>query len=165
MRRPVSAAADSAGVDLEAILENSRKKDGASRAAGRPFDQILLVGGATKSPCVRRFVENTLGRKPNVSLVNPDEAVALGAAIHAGSLEGSIENVQTLNSMQASLIRALTAKMKRDCSDPDGDWDDDASCVDDDWDDACEDVCEEDDWGPENLDELLELEEEGPHSS
>jgi len=165
MRRPVSAAADSAGVDLEAILENFRKKDGASRAAGRPFDQILLVGGATKSPCVRRFVENTLGRKPNVSLVNPDEAVALGAAIHAGSLEGSIENVQTLNSMQASLIRALTAKMKRDCSDPDGDWDDDASCVDGDWDDACEDVCEEDDWGPENLDELLELEEEGPRSS
>ena len=52
-----------------------------------------------------------------MSLVNPDEAVALGAAIHAGSLEGSIENVQTLNSMQASLIRALTAKMKRDDTD------------------------------------------------
>lgn len=158
MRHPVSAAADSAGVDLEAILENSRKKDGASRAAGRPFDQILLVGGATKSPCVRRFVENTLGRKPNVSLVNPDEAVALGAAIHAGSLEGSIENVQTLNSMQASLIRALTAKMKRD--DTDGDWDDDTSCVDGDWDESCEE-----DWGPENLDELLDFEDEGPRSS
>ena len=86
------------------------------------------------------------------------ESVALGAAIHAGSLEGSIENVQTLNSMQASLIRALTAKMKRD--DTDGDWDDDTSCVDGDWDESCEE-----DWGPENLDELLDFEDEGPRSS
>jgi len=155
MRRPVSAAADSAGVDLEAIMENSLKKDGASRAAGRPFDQILLVGGATKSPCVRRFVENTLGRKPNVSLVNPDEAVALGAAVHAGALEGTIENVQTLNSMQASLIRALTAKMNiaRDDACDEIDFDDDVACVDGDWDEACED--EDDDWGPEDLDDLV----------
>jgi len=145
MRRPVSAAADSAGVDLEAIMENSKRKDGASRAAGRPFDQILLVGGATRSPCVRRFVENTMGRKPNVSLVNPDEAVALGAAIHAGSLEGTIENVQTLNSMQASLIRALTAKMQSSADGVDESFDDDEYA--------------DDEWGPEDLDELLDMDE------
>ena len=136
MRHPVSAAADSAGVDLEAIMENANKKDGASRAAGRPFDQILLVGGATRSPCVRRFVENTMGRKANEKLVNPDEAVALGAAIHAGSLEGSIENIQTFNSLQAGLVRALTAKLN---GTPD------MYEVDDD---------DDDDWGPENLDDI-----------
>ena len=42
----------------------------------------------------------------------------------------------------------------------DGDWDDDTSCVDGDWDESCEE-----DWGPENLDELLDLEDEGPRSS
>jgi molecular chaperone DnaK len=145
MRRPVSIAADSAGVDLEAIMDNARRKDGASRAAGRPFDQILLVGGATRSPCVRRFVENTMDRKPNTSLVNPDEAVALGAAIHAGSLEGTVENVQTLNSMQASLIRALTVKMQAQAANVDASFDDD-------------DEYDEDDWGPEDLD-ALRLEE------
>lgn len=164
MRRPVAAAADSAGVDLEAIMENSLKKDGASRAAGRPFDQILLVGGATKSPCVRRFVENTLGRKPNVSLVNPDEAVALGAAVHAGALEGSIENVQTLNSMQASLMRALMSKMSEAREDNrEAPFDDDVVCSESDWDDACEeDEADEGDyWGPQNLEDLLEDEAEG----
>jgi molecular chaperone DnaK (HSP70) len=131
----VSAAADSAGVDLEAIMENANKKDGASRAAGRPFDQILLVGGATRSPCVRRFVENTMGRKANETLVNPDEAVAIGAAIHAGSLEGSIENIQTFNSLQAGLLRALTAKLN---GTPD----------------MYDDVDDDDDWGPENLEDI-----------
>lgn len=133
MRQPVSVAADSAGVDLEAIMENANKKDGASRAAGRPFDKILLVGGATRTPCVRRFVENTMGRKANEALVNPDEAVALGAAIHAGSLEGSIGHIQTFNSLQANLMRALTAKMQ---GAPD------ARASDDD----------DDDWGPDDLD-------------
>jgi len=107
---------------------------------------------------VRRFVENTLGRKPNVSLVNPDEAVALGAAVHAGALEGTIEHVQTLNSMQASLIRALTAKMniERDAARADVDFDDDVACVDGDWDEACDDDADDDDWGPENLDDLMD---------
>ena len=161
MREPVAAAADSAGVDLEAILENAKKKDGASRAAGRPFDQILLVGGATRSPFVRRFVANTLGREPNVSLVYPDEAVALGAAIHAGSLEGTIENVQTLNSMQASLMRALMAKMNTlDADSEDKEFDDDVTCMEDDWHDSCDEgnvEDDEDDWGPDDLGNLLIL--------
>ena len=50
---------------------------------------MSLVCGATKTPAVRRFVENTCGRKPRPDLVNPDEVVALGAAVQAGSLEGS----------------------------------------------------------------------------
>ena len=82
-----------------------------SRAA---LDHVLLVGGATKTPAVRRFVENTFGRKPSAGLVNPDEVVALGAAAHAGALEGVATASDALGPMQASLIRAFAAKMREE---------------------------------------------------
>jgi molecular chaperone DnaK len=50
---------------------------------------ILLVGGSTRIPCVKRLVEETLGAVPH-SLVDPDLTVARGAAIQAGLIEGSI---------------------------------------------------------------------------
>jgi molecular chaperone DnaK len=52
---------------------------------------ILLVGGSTRIPCVKKLVEETLGAIPH-SLVDPDLTVARGAAIQAGLLEGSINN-------------------------------------------------------------------------
>jgi molecular chaperone DnaK len=52
---------------------------------------ILLVGGSTRIPCVKKLVEDTLGAIPR-SLVDPDLTVARGAAIQAGLLEGSINN-------------------------------------------------------------------------
>ncbi|MDR1625735.1 MAG: Hsp70 family protein [Spirochaetia bacterium] len=52
---------------------------------------ILLVGGSTRIPCVKRLVEETLGAVPR-SLVDPDLTVARGAAIQAGLIEGSINN-------------------------------------------------------------------------
>jgi molecular chaperone DnaK len=52
---------------------------------------ILLVGGSTRIPCVKRLVEETLGAVPR-SLVNPDLTVARGAAIQAGLIEGSINS-------------------------------------------------------------------------
>ena len=114
MRMPVETCSDAAGIHLEALQANSRKKKkrGGGKHAGRPFDQILLGGGATKTPAVRRFVENTFGRKPKPGLVDPDEVVALGAAVHAGALEGSLAETETLGPMQASLIRAFAAKMR-----------------------------------------------------
>jgi hypothetical protein len=63
---------------------------------------------------VRRFVENTFGRKPSAGLVNPDEVVALGAAAHAGALEGVATASDALGPMQASLIRAFAAKMREE---------------------------------------------------
>ena len=119
MRLPVEIASDSAGINLEALQAASGKGKGIknkrtlARRGGRPFDHILLVGGATKTPAVRRFVENTFGRKPRPGLVNPDEVVALGAAVHAGSLEGLLAETETLGPMQASLIRAFAGKMRR----------------------------------------------------
>jgi molecular chaperone DnaK len=52
---------------------------------------ILLVGGSTRIPCVKKLVEKTLGAVPR-SLVDPDLTVARGAAIQAGLIEGSINN-------------------------------------------------------------------------
>ncbi|MDR1318372.1 MAG: Hsp70 family protein [Treponema sp.] len=52
---------------------------------------ILLVGGSTRIPCVKKLVEETLGAVPR-SLVDPDLTVARGAAIQAGIIEGTINN-------------------------------------------------------------------------
>lgn len=59
-------------------------------------DDILLVGGMTRMPKVRAVVEEVFGKKPNTS-VNPDETVALGAAIQGGVLSGEIQNVLLLD--------------------------------------------------------------------
>jgi molecular chaperone DnaK len=65
-------------------------------------DDVILVGGSTRIPFVRRHVAGVFGREPNVS-VNPDEAVALGAAIQAGILERAVENVLLLDVTPLSL--------------------------------------------------------------
>lgn len=59
-------------------------------------DDILLVGGMTRMPKVRTVVQEVFGKKPNTS-VNPDETVALGAAIQGGVLSGEIQNVLLLD--------------------------------------------------------------------
>lgn len=51
--------------------------------------QVILVGGSTRIPAVQQLVEKLAGKKPNVS-VNPDEVVALGAAVQAGVLAGQV---------------------------------------------------------------------------
>jgi len=54
------------------------------------IDEVILVGGMTRMPLVQGEVEKFFGKKPNVS-VNPDEVVALGAAVQAGNLQGDIK--------------------------------------------------------------------------
>ena len=66
------------------------------------LDEIILVGGATRMPLVRRFVAELFGREPNTSQ-NPDEAVALGATIQAGILSGAVQNVVLLDVTPLSL--------------------------------------------------------------
>ncbi len=53
------------------------------------IDEVILVGGMTRMPLVQKKVEEFFGKKPNVS-VNPDEVVAIGAAIQAGQLQGDL---------------------------------------------------------------------------
>lgn len=60
------------------------------------IDEILLVGGMTRMPAVKAAVEKFFGKKPNESQ-NPDEVVALGAAIQGGVLQGDVQDVLLLD--------------------------------------------------------------------
>lgn len=66
------------------------------------LDAVILVGGATRMPLVRRFVAEIFGREPDCSQ-HPDEAVALGATIQAGVLSGAVGNVTLLDVTPLSL--------------------------------------------------------------
>lgn len=66
------------------------------------LDDVILVGGQTRMPLVRRLVAEIFGREPNISQ-NPDEAVALGATIQAGILSGAVQNVVLLDITPLSL--------------------------------------------------------------
>ena len=66
------------------------------------IDQVLLVGGSTRIPAVQEAVKRELGKEPNKS-VNPDEAVAIGAAIQGGVLAGDVKDVLLLDVTPLSL--------------------------------------------------------------
>jgi molecular chaperone DnaK len=66
------------------------------------LDAVVLVGGATRMPLVRRLVSEIFGQEPNTSQ-HPDEAVALGAVLQAGILEGSVRDVTLLDVTPLSL--------------------------------------------------------------
>jgi molecular chaperone DnaK len=69
----------------------------------RELDEVILVGGATRMPAVQQLVRRlTGGKEPNQS-VNPDEVVAIGAAIQAGVLAGEVKNVVLLDVTPLSL--------------------------------------------------------------
>ena len=77
----------------------------ALEAAGLTPDQVenvILVGGQTRTPKVQQIVESIFGRPPNRS-INPDEVVAIGAAIQAGVLQGEIKDVVLLDVTPLSL--------------------------------------------------------------
>lgn len=77
----------------------------ALKDAGIPagkIDEVILVGGATRVPAVQQIVREMLGKEPNRS-VNPDEVVALGAAVQAGVLTGHVEDVVLLDVTPLSL--------------------------------------------------------------
>ncbi|GAG53176.1 unnamed protein product, partial [marine sediment metagenome] len=59
------------------------------------IDQVILVGGSTRIPRVREITKGIFGKDPNLS-VNPDEAVAMGAAIQGGILGGEVEEQMVL---------------------------------------------------------------------
>ena len=66
------------------------------------LDDVILVGGQTRMPMVRALVQDIFGREPNTN-ANPDEAVALGATIQAGILEGGVQNMVLLDVTPLSL--------------------------------------------------------------
>lgn len=66
------------------------------------IDEVLLVGGSTRMPAVQALVEQLTGKKPNMS-VNPDEVVAIGAAIQGGVLAGDVQGILLLDVTPLSL--------------------------------------------------------------
>jgi molecular chaperone DnaK len=66
------------------------------------INEVVLVGGSTRIPAIKKLVESLTGKKPNQS-VNPDEVVAIGAAIQAGILAGEIKDVLLLDVTPLSL--------------------------------------------------------------
>ena len=66
------------------------------------IDQNVLVGGSTRIPAVQTLVEKLLGKKPNQT-VNPDEVVAVGAAVQAGVLGGEVKDILLLDVTPLSL--------------------------------------------------------------
>jgi molecular chaperone DnaK len=76
-------------------LEDAKVKSG-------ELNEVILVGGATRMPMVQDLVKQLTGKSPNKS-VNPDEAVAIGAAIQAGVLGGEVKNIVLLDVTPLSL--------------------------------------------------------------
>jgi molecular chaperone DnaK len=109
-REDARARKESGASDLDAIcapiVERTRAHclRALSDANLKPddLDAVVLVGGSTRMPLVRRLVAEIFGQEPNVSQ-HPDEAVALGAVLQAGILEGSVQNVTLLDVTPLSL--------------------------------------------------------------
>ncbi len=66
------------------------------------IDEVILVGGSTRIPAVQEAVENLAGKSPNKG-INPDEVVAIGAAIQAGGLAGDVDDLVLLDVTPLSL--------------------------------------------------------------
>ncbi len=66
------------------------------------IDQVVLVGGSTRIPAIQTLVKKIIGKEPNQS-VNPDEVVAIGAAVQAGVLAGEVKDILLLDVTPLSL--------------------------------------------------------------
>ncbi len=76
---------------------------GDAKITEKDLDEVILVGGSTRIPAVKELVRRlTGGKEPNQS-VNPDEVVAVGAAIQAGVLTGEVKDVLLLDVTPLSL--------------------------------------------------------------
>ena len=87
---------------VQSTLEPVRKALKDAKMDKKDIDKVILVGGSTRIPCVQELVEKELGQKPSHE-VNPDEAVAMGAAIQGGVLTGEVNDIVLLDVTPLSL--------------------------------------------------------------
>ena len=83
-------------------IEPCRKALADAHLSASDIDEVLLVGGSTRIPKVQELVKSFFGKEPNKS-VNPDEVVAIGAAIQGGVLAGDVKDVLLLDVTPLSL--------------------------------------------------------------
>ena len=87
---------------VESTLEPVRKAMKDAKLTKNDIDKVLLVGGSTRIPCVQEIVKKELGKEPSKE-VNPDEVVAMGAAIQGGVLTGDVNDIVLLDVTPLSL--------------------------------------------------------------
>jgi len=87
---------------LDRAMEITKRAVAASPFKIGDINEVVLVGGQTRMPAMQKAVEEYFGKKPNLS-VNPDEVVAIGAAIQGGILKGDVKDVLLLDVIPLSL--------------------------------------------------------------
>lgn len=87
---------------VEKTMEPTRRALQDAGLSTSDIDDVLLVGGSTRIPCVQELVKRELGKEPSKE-VNPDEVVAMGAAIQGGVLTGDVNDIVLLDVTPLSL--------------------------------------------------------------
>ena len=87
---------------VKSTLEPVRKALKDAKMSAKDLDKVILVGGSTRIPMVQELVKKELGKEPHKG-VNPDECVAMGAAIQGGVLTGEINDIVLLDVTPLSL--------------------------------------------------------------
>ena len=87
---------------IEQTVEPCQKAMQDAKLQPNDIDKVILVGGQTRSPIVERTVEKIFGKKPSAE-INPDEVVAMGAAIQGGVLTGDVKDIVLLDVLPLSL--------------------------------------------------------------
>lgn len=87
---------------IDSTLEPVRKALKDAKLTKKDIDKVLLVGGSTRIPRVQELIKEELGKEPSKG-VNPDEVVAMGAAIQGGVLQGEVNDIVLLDVTPLSL--------------------------------------------------------------
>ena len=87
---------------IDKSIEITKRALEASGIAKSDIDEIILVGGQTRMPAIYAAVKNLFGKEPNKT-INPDEVVALGAAIQAGIFQGDVQDITLVDVIPLSL--------------------------------------------------------------
>ncbi|MCX4254166.1 MAG: molecular chaperone DnaK [Bacilli bacterium] len=87
---------------FDSTMDSVRKALKDAKLSAKDIDKVILVGGSTRIPYIQELVKKELGQEPNKS-VNPDEVVAMGAAIQGGVLTGEVEDIVLLDVTPLSL--------------------------------------------------------------
>jgi len=87
---------------LERTMEPVRKALADAKKSPQQIDEVVLVGGSTRIPLVQKMVQDFFGKEPHRG-VNPDEVVAIGAAVQAGVLAGDVQDMVLLDVTPLSL--------------------------------------------------------------